>query len=155
MNLELIRKKSSEHSTIGELYIDGGFECFTLEDVVREVPGQPVETWKVKGKTAIPQGRYKVTITASVRFGRDLPLLNDVPGFSGVRIHTGNTSEDTEGCILVGSQLLPDTVVESRKAFHDLFEKLQAALSAWDSVWITIGAAQGQVVNTESGFKFV
>jgi hypothetical protein len=60
--------------------------CWTCEDEVREVPGQPVATWKVPGKTAIPAGIYEVDITMSQRFGRDLPVLLAVPGFTGVRI---------------------------------------------------------------------
>ena len=144
MNLELRRHPSSANSTIGLLYIENVFECFTLEDIVREVPGEPIESWKVPGKTAIPAGRYRITITPSMRFKRDLPLLNDVPGFKGVRIHTGNTSEDTEGCILVGDQMAADAVVQSRVAFAELFDKLKAALNNWEEVWMAVKPAGEQ-----------
>ncbi len=103
MNLELKRVKLGEDYTIGRLSLDGRFLCYTLEDKVREVIGEPVTSWKVQDKTAIPMGVYPVIITMSARFKVRLPLLMDVPGFSGIRIHTGNSSKDTEGCILVGS----------------------------------------------------
>lgn len=142
MELVLQRKPSRGHSTLGELYADGVFSCFTLEDVVRERPGEPVSAWKVKGETAIPVGRYRVTVTKSARFGRDLPLLNLVPGFEGVRIHTGNTSADTEGCILVGSQIAGEAIVESRAAFQRLFEAIEGELAAGEEVWMEIHGAR-------------
>jgi hypothetical protein len=138
MNLLLKRNKSSEHATIGSLFIDGEFEAFTLEDVVREVPDKPVSEWKILGRTAIPQGTYNVIISYSQRFGKLLPLLVNVPGFTGVRIHTGNTSADTEGCILVGSQMAGEAVVESRKAMAQLMEKLTDAFESFQSVHIRI-----------------
>jgi hypothetical protein len=103
MELLLKRVQFGETFTLGKLYHDGQFICYTLEDKVREVIGEPVSAWKVAGQTAIPAGVYPVIITMSARFKIRLPLLMDVPGFSGVRIHTGNSSADTEGCILVGS----------------------------------------------------
>lgn len=103
MNLVLKRIHYGEDFTVGKLFVNDNFVCYTLEDKVREVIGEPVPTWKVMGRTAIPKGVYPVTITMSARFRTRLPLIMDVPGFSGVRIHTGNSSVDTEGCILVGS----------------------------------------------------
>ena len=82
MHLVLKRQPSTSKSTSGALSIDGKFECFTLEDVVRAK--------KSAGQTAIPAGTYKVIINQSNRFKRLLPLLLNVPGFEGVRIHTGN-----------------------------------------------------------------
>ena len=76
---------------------------------------------------AIPKGKYKVIITPSNRFKRDLPLLQNVPGFEGIRIHSGNTNHDTEGCILVGQTRAADFIGNSRKAFDKLFPKLQKA----------------------------
>lgn len=122
MELTLIRNKSQGNSTLGVLFVDGKLECYTLEDVVRDV--------KVHGKTAIPRGRYNVTVTMSNRFKKLLPLLANVPNFEGVRIHPGNTSEDTEGCILVGvgTALVNGSpvVTDSRTAFSKLFSKIQA-----------------------------
>lgn len=103
MNLELKRIHFGEDFTVGQLSESGRFICYTLEDKVREVIGEPVSSWKIQNQTAIPVGMYPVIITMSTRFKTRLPLLLDVPGFSGIRIHTGNSSKDTEGCILVGS----------------------------------------------------
>lgn len=139
MNLVLRRQTSSEHCTIGELYDEQGlFICWTLEDVVREMPHVPVHEWKVKGDTAIPQGRYSITITKSERFQKDLPLLNMVPGFAGIRIHPGNTHEDTEGCILPGEKVAGESIVESRKAFGKLYGIIESALQDGDEVWIDV-----------------
>ena len=125
-------------STPGKLYLDDIFHCYTLEDVVREVEGKPVEEWKIKGDTAIPKGTYKIVIDFSVHFQRNLPHILDVPGFTGVRIHSGNTIKDTEGCILVGSGKVGDTITGSRNAFSALFTQLQFALVQGDSVSIEI-----------------
>ena len=115
----MIRKEFTQQSTIGELSVDGKFECYTLEDMVRPV--------KIKGMTAIPAGAYEVVVTFSERFQRLLPLLLNVPGFDGVRIHTGNTDLDTEGCILVGKVKKKDAIRSSKVAFDALFPKIQAA----------------------------
>ena len=138
MKLKLCRLWPDAACTIGRLFVDGVPECVTLEDVVREVPGQPVASWKVFGKTAIPRGVYQVRISMSPHFGRELPELLDVPGFEGVRIHPGNTAADTEGCILVGTARAVDSIAQSRIAFDALFPKLQAAISAGEGVVIEI-----------------
>ena len=137
MKLRLERQTFGD-ATIGELFIDSIPECYSLEDRVREVEGQPVEAWKVKGETAIPRGTYPVTITYSNRFKRDLPLVGQVPGFEGIRIHPGNTTEDTEGCILVGRTHTDKSVGESRVAFNALFAKIEQGLQDNDHVTIEI-----------------
>ncbi|MEO6823597.1 MAG: DUF5675 family protein [Nitrosospira sp.] len=119
MELNVKRTDLSENCTIGELSVGGQFECYTLEDTVRPV--------KIKGVTAIPAGRYEVIINYSQRFNRQLPLLMNVRDFEGVRIHPGNTAADTEGCILVGQTKSEGFVGESRRAFEQLFNKLQVA----------------------------
>lgn len=119
MLITIKRLYKSDVSVIGELLIDGIFECFTLEDVEREV--------KIKGETAIPKGTYKVIINESNRFKRLLPLLLNVPNFEGVRIHSGNSNHDTEGCILVGQTRNKNYIGQSRKAFEKLFKKMQLA----------------------------
>jgi hypothetical protein len=101
------------------MLVDGLFQCFTLEDVERPV--------KIKGETAIPKGTYKVIINESNRFKRLLPLLLNVPDFEGVRIHSGNSNHDTEGCILVGQTRNKNYIGQSRKAFEKLFKKMQSA----------------------------
>lgn len=119
MLITIKRLYKTETSTIGEMLIDGVFECFTLEDVERSV--------KIKGETAIPKGSYKVIINESNRFKRLLPLLLNVPNFEGVRIHPGNSNHDTEGCILVGQSRNKNYIGQSRKAFDKLFKKMQKA----------------------------
>jgi len=119
MLITIKRLYKTETSTIGELLIDGIFECFTLEDTERDI--------KIKGETAIPKGSYKVIINQSNRFKKLLPLLLNVPNFEGVRIHPGNSNHDTEGCILVGQSRNKNYIGQSRKAFDKLFKKMQAA----------------------------
>jgi len=119
MKLHLKRLHRTDKSTIGELTIDGKFECYTLEDIERDV--------KIKSETAIPKGTYKVIINQSNRFKRLMPLLLNVPNFEGVRIHAGNTNHDTEGCILVGRTRGIDFIGQSRKAYDSLFKKMQEA----------------------------
>jgi hypothetical protein len=119
MKIEVKRLHRTENSTIGELLIDGVWECYTLEDKERDV--------KIKNETAIPRGTYKVIINQSNRFKRLLPLLLNVPNFEGVRIHSGNTNHNTEGCILVGRTRSKDFIGQSRKAFDSLFAKMQKA----------------------------
>lgn len=127
MDLLLQRDLLTDKRTFGSLYIDGVFECYTLEDTVREIPNKRVEEWKVPGETAIPIGKYGVIIDWSNRFKRLMPHILGIPGFTGVRIHSGNTEKDTEGCILVGRQKTSDSIIESRLAFDPLFDKLHAA----------------------------
>lgn len=106
MNLILKRIHEGETFTVGQLYEETKYGlspiCYTLEDKVREVEGQPTKEWKVQDKTAIPTGTYDVVVTVSNRFKVKLPLLQNVEGFTGIRIHSGNHSGNTEGCILVG-----------------------------------------------------
>lgn len=119
MQITLVRETLTDNSTIGSLFVNGEFECYTLEDRVRPV--------KVKGSTAIPPGHYEMVVTFSERFKKPLPLLLNVPNFDGIRIHTGNTAEHTEGCILVGTGKGSDRISESAAAFKKLFTKIAAA----------------------------
>lgn len=129
MELKLIRTTLTDQSTIGDLFINGQFECHTLEDVVRPV--------KIKGMTAIPAGTYEIIINFSQRFQKQLPRLLNVPNFDGVLIHAGNTAADTEGCLLVGQTQSRDMIGSSRAAFDALFPKLQAA-TATEKIFIEI-----------------
>ena len=119
MIITIKRLYRSENSTIGEMSVDGKWECYTLEDKERDV--------KIKSETAIPKGTYKVIINQSNRFKKLLPLLLKVPNFEGVRIHPGNSNHDTEGCILVGRTRSKDFIGQSRKAFESLFAKMKLA----------------------------
>jgi hypothetical protein len=138
MQLKLKRKQLDHDVTIGELTINGVHQCWICEDPVREVPDKPVIDWKIYGKTAIPRGTYDVVVTMSNRFKRRLPLLLKVPGFEGIRIHPGNTAEDTEGCLLPGVVRTVAGVGKSRIAFDLLFDRIEAALAAGDRVTIEV-----------------
>ena len=130
MKIKVVRDGLKEDCTLGKLYINDEFECFTLEDEVR------LDGEKVYGKTAIPYGTYDIAVTHSPHFGTDLPLLLSVPNFEGVRIHPGNTAADTEGCLLVGLQRSDSTVTHSRLAFSSLFSKIRNALDEGEEVTI-------------------
>ena len=131
MELVVTRKTFDDSCSLGELVIDGEFECYTLEPKTRSVDEE-----KVFGKTAIPYGTYDVVVTYSNRMGRDLPLLVDVPNFEGVRIHPGNFPADTEGCLLVGDSQGQDAVLSSRHAFEGVFGKIRNALEHGEKVSI-------------------
>ena len=130
MKMVLMRKILTPISSIGELYLDGEFECVTLEDPVRDK--------KIKGETAIPAGDYEVRIEKSPKFARDMPHLIDVPKFAGILIHWGNTAKDTKGCILVGSSKAKNAVAGSKVTFDKLFAKLRAAKDKGAPLSITI-----------------
>ena len=134
----LTRIQCDSDVTIGELYIGGHRICFVLEDPVREVEGQPVESWKIKGETAIPRGRYRVERTFSNRFGHTTPQLLEVPGFQGVRIHPGNTTADTEGCLLPGLERLASSVGSSQLAYCEILKWIDTIEQNGDEVWIEI-----------------
>ena len=134
MELRVQRIAKRESYTIGRLYIDGERFCDTLEDKVRDLSKEE----KVKGQTAIPTGRYRVYLTYSPRFKRILPLLVDVPHFTGVRIHRGNTAKDTEGCILVGFNREIGKVLDSAATEQRLMAVLQNAVNKGEQIYITV-----------------
>lgn len=139
MHLDIKRIHFDPDYTVGELSEDGVRACYTLEDAVRERIGVPVAAWKIKGLTAIPAGDYVIEITHSRRFGRLMPQIMDVPGFTGVRIHSGNNSFDTDGCILVGNDWGGgDWIGNSRVAYNTLFSKLLAAHKRGEKITISI-----------------
>ena len=141
MELLLRRIARRDTYTIGKLYIDGVYFCDTCEDKDRglkqSLPASVNKAMKKKGATAIPTGRYQVTLKVkSPRFSQKkqydfckgyLPRLINVPGFEGVLIHIGNTSNDTEGCILVGRNTKVGKVLESGVTFRALYAKLKEA----------------------------
>ncbi|MBU1028505.1 MAG: hypothetical protein KKF48_05665 [Nanoarchaeota archaeon] len=131
MELKIIRKEFTENSTIGDFYIDNVFFSYCLEDMIRE-PGV-----KIAGKTAIPEGRYRVIIDQSNRFKRAMPHILDVPMFEGIRIHNGSYPKDTEGCPLLGFKKGKDMIWESKLAFNRFFDILYLALPH-EEAWITI-----------------
>ena len=124
--------------TIGKLYIDGNYFCDTVEDVDRglndSMTEEEIKKNKVYGETAIPYGMYKVTITYSPKFKKNLPLLEGVKGFSGIRIHSGNTAKDSLGCIIVGKNKKVGMVLDSRVTM----EKLMKVFDTKENIWLTI-----------------
>jgi hypothetical protein len=137
MKLKLQRNTLGTEATIGNLFIDGTYYCNTLEDTDRKLEENPDA--KIDGQTAIPRGTYRVLVTYSPHFDRELPLLQDVPGYAGVRIHPGNSDADTEGCILVGKSTgLADWISNSVAAFNPLHGMIQSAIDSGDEVWIEI-----------------
>lgn len=132
MNIVLNRKFKRPLYTIGTLAVDGEYFCDTLEDPVRPA-GQ-----KVLGQTAVPAGVYEAVLTLSPRFKRVLPLLLDVPGFTGVRIHAGNTAEDTQGCILVGWNTEKGRITSSRLTEDALVTRLKRAQDEGEKIYLEI-----------------
>lgn len=142
MTLTLDRKYKLPTYTIGKLYIDGEYFCDTLEDKDRgltdDMAVSEISKIKIKKETAIPTGTYKITITYSNRFKKNMPLINDVKGFEGIRIHSGNTHQDTEGCLLVGMNLERGKVLKSQETFRKLYKMLSGAKLRGEYIQITI-----------------
>lgn len=133
MDIEVQRFEYGSNFTIGRFYIDGVKQCYTLEDVVR-APGV-----KVKAMTAIPVGTYKLILDWSPKYNRDMLHVLDVPMFDGIRIHSGNDSEDTEGCLLVGEDWAGGNWISgSKKAYNKIFPLIESALAKKEEVFITI-----------------
>lgn len=129
MKLEIKREEFTDKSTIGSLFIDGEFFCYTLEDKVRE-PGI-----KVYGETAIPFGEFSLTLSWSNRFQCVMPLIYNKPDlsvqdgegvrFDGIRIHSGNKAEHSHGCILVGKTKSKDFIGNSKIAYGEFMDKIK------------------------------
>lgn len=128
MTFTVQREPSVQGVTLGALYVNAAWLCWTLEDEIREVPGAPVEQWKVRGATAIPAGRYSLVLSFSQRFQRVLPEVKAVPGFTGIRIHSGNTIEDTDGCLIVGTGRAWNRVTGSRVALEKVLDWMNPQL---------------------------
>ncbi len=142
MELQLKREIFTDISTIGTLTIDGKFECYILEDKDRGINKtltlEQIMRVKVYGKTAIPYGRYEVDWTMSARFKVMMPILLNVVGWSGIRIHAGNTEIDSLGCLLCGTRKLSNRITESTIATNKLYAKIEAAKKQGQRIYITI-----------------
>jgi hypothetical protein len=142
MELQLKREIFTDISTIGSLTIDGKFECYILEDKDRGINNtltlEQILRVKVYGKTAIPYGRYEVDWTMSARFKVFMPILLNVVGYSGIRIHKGNTEVDSLGCLLCGTRKLSNRITESTIATNKLYAKIEAAKKQGQRIYITI-----------------
>ena len=141
MNIILNRIAKKAKYTIGKLYINDQYFCDTLEDTDRgltqSMTEQQIGSKKVYGETAIPTGTYRIIISYSSKFKKQMPLLLNVPGFAGIRIHSGNTEKDSLGCILVGKNKSVGKVLESRDTYSKLFSILQEA-NKKETIKITI-----------------
>jgi hypothetical protein len=152
MELRLKRTYKKGEYTIGNLYIDDVLFCQTLEDRDRGLHShmqlEYIKDVKVAGKTAIPTGRYAVTLAVQspkYRHRREyefcngyVPRLINVKGFEGILIHIGNYPEDTEGCILVGKNTVKGAVMESTETFKKLYAKMRMAADTGEEIYITI-----------------
>ena len=138
MKIKVVRPEVTGYeATIGKMYVDGVFECYTLEDCDRRL--EDGKSVKVDKFTAIPRGKFNVIVTPSNRFQRNLPEILNVPGFTGVRIHAGNKTGDTEGCILVGCTVINAHFIgQSQIAFGKLFGKICATLDDHNTVELEI-----------------
>lgn len=123
MELKLKRTTRKADYTIGDLYIDGQWSSNTLEPHAIDWETQE----KTPGRTAIPEGRYRIRLARSAHFGRAMPYLQAVPHFTGVMIHPGMTARDTKGCILVGHNTIRGTLLRTRQTFDALMARLTAA----------------------------
>ena len=143
MLIKIDRTWKKDGYTISRLYVNGElFGCNTLEDTDRglrqDMQLEEIKKKKVYGQTAIPRGSYECVYTYSNRFKKMLPLLKDVPGFDGIRIHSGNSAKDTEGCILVGLNLKKGMVLNSREWTNKLVSKMKEAWNRKERVIIVI-----------------
>ena len=142
MEIRINRIARKDGYTIGKMYINGAYFCDTLEDTDRGLSDtmqvNEILVNKRKGITAIPTGKYNVILTFSPRFKRVLPLLLNVKGFEGIRIHPGNTAEDTEGCLLVGENKERGKVINSRATFERLMAILLECEKRKDQMTIKI-----------------
>lgn len=132
MKLTLKRIALRSTYTIGRLYVDGNYFCDTLEDTVRDLNkngkfdnGEK----KVYGKTAIPYGTYEIKWTYSPRFKKYTPQLMNVPSFSGIRIHAGNSAQNTQGCLLLGQNKKVGMVLNSRATINKFYPMIKEACS--------------------------
>lgn len=128
MRITLVRIANRPTYCIGKLYIDGVYFCDTIEDTDRglkdEMTVEEILKKKVKGETAIPTGIYAVYLTYSPKYKKQMPLIDNVKGYGGIRIHSGNTSKDTEGCLIVGLNTKVGMVTQSRKYYNLLYKEL-------------------------------
>lgn len=142
MLITIDRAWKRESYTMSRLFVDGEKFCNALEDADRGLYQgmcrEYVLAKKVKGATAIPRGTYNVIYTYSPRFKRKLPLIENVTGYEGVRIHPGNTAKDTDGCILVGQNLKVGMVLNSREWTEKLIAKMQTAWGKGEKVKLKI-----------------
>lgn len=155
MEIILHRSFLGKDYSVGHIYIGGSVFCDTIEDVDRDIDQATslavIRQKKVYGKTAIPTGRYKVELSPSPNYQKKaltdsyfrqyanaMPHLLNVPGFSGILIHPGTTANDTEGCVLVGRNLVKGKILQSRDTFSRLYSILSETKKRGEDIYITI-----------------
>lgn len=139
MYLQLVRESFTDKATEGKIFINGAFECYTLEDKDRLL--EDSDNDKVYSESAIPRGTYDVVLTKSNRFQKVLPELLNVPRFTGIRMHSGNKAQDSEGCILVGMTNTSEDdnwIGNSRAALSNLIHKMKVAKSNGEEITIEV-----------------
>jgi hypothetical protein len=134
MRFTQFRAPSVGGATLSKLWLNGAHICDICEDEVREIPGAPVSDWKIYGVTAIPTGLYRITLEDSVHFGPNTLTVTGVPGYEHIRIHGGNTSADTEGCLLPGTRNSASTVASSQAALRVLHAIIEPEIDAGGTV---------------------
>jgi hypothetical protein len=150
LELTLVRHTFTEDSTIGSLYIDNKFICFTLEDKDRKIynsnPIEFIKRTKIYGQTAIPYGKYGVIWSYSPKFKTNKPRLTNVKGFESILIHEGNDKNQTNGCILVGLNFIKDRIFYSSKAMLILCGIIEKISQQGGTINITITAQSNQEI---------
>ena len=149
MEISIDRAWKKKNYTISRVFVDGERfgngknYCNVLENEDRglasDMPLSKIKAIKTKSQTAIPAGRYKVVITYSPRFKKMLPLLLDVPGFDGIRMHAGNSNKDTEGCLLFGVNDKPGWISNSKYWTDKMIGLIKEALDKKEDVYVTVG----------------
>ena len=142
MEIKLIRKYRNSNYCIDKLYINNTYFSDALEDpdrgLISSMSLTEIQRIKIKGNTCIPYGTYNITITYSPKFKKNLPLVNNVKGFDGIRIHSGNTPKDTSGCILPGFNKIKGQVINSKDTTEKLIALINTALSKGEKVTLEI-----------------
>ena len=149
MDIKIYRRSTVKTRTPGDLYVNGAYFCHTVEDVVRErdadadgdIDADDVKQFKVYGETAIPAGRYPFVLDLSPKYGPNTMTIKDVPGFTGIRVHSGNTELDTDGCLILGDEFTSDYTIApgtSRPAVERLRIAVMSAVVRGEHAWITI-----------------
>lgn len=144
MTIRIDRKWKKAEYTISKVYINGSYlGCNALEDtdrgLLQSMQITELQRRKVKGKTAIPRGYYDIRVTYSPKYKRNMPLVVDVPAFSGVRLHSGNSAKDTEGCILFGKNDKVGWISDSRYWTDKIYRLIDAALKKGEKVTLIVG----------------
>lgn len=142
MKIYLYRKYKKNNYTIGQLFINNEYFSDCLEDTDRGLTSNmsidEIKRIKVPGNTCIPYGTYKITITYSPKFKKNLPLINDVKGFEGIRIHSGNNNNDTSGCLLLGFNKIKGGVINSKVTVDKFIDIIQKTTNSGETITLSI-----------------